>query len=72
MWDVIDTIIVFCWLGFLAWLAWMANRTILDLSGRLSKAERIRAWLLLTGACGVAAGVMVQVLVIQHFATGRP
>jgi hypothetical protein len=72
MWDVIDAIVVFGGLGFLAWFWWMAGRTVLDLSVKRTKEERIRAWFVLLRGGGLALVIIVLVLLIQHFATGQP
>lgn len=72
MWDVIDTILVLAGLGFLAWFWWTAGRTVLELSGRLDKQQRIRAWFVLARGCGLALAVILLVFLIQHLATGTP
>jgi hypothetical protein len=72
MWDAIDTLVVFGILGFLAWFWWTAGRTVLDLSVKRTKEERIRAWFVLLCGSGLALAVILLVLLIQHFATGRP
>jgi hypothetical protein len=72
MWDVIDAIVVFGGLGFLTWFWWTGGRTVLDLSVKRTKEERIRAWFVLLRGAGLAAFIIVLVLLIQHFATGQP
>ena len=72
MWDAIDTVGVFAGLGFLAWFWWTASRTVLDLSVKGTKQERIRAWFVLLRGGGLALAVIVVVLLIRHFSTGRP
>lgn len=72
MWDVIDTIGVFCMLGYLAWMWWMASRTVLDMSGKLTKQERIHAYLLLFRSTAAATLIGALVLLAQHLATGKP
>lgn len=71
MWDFVDTVLVVAGLGVLAWLWWTAGRTILDVSGRMTKTERIRAWFRLFRVPGVAALALVLVYLIQVLATGK-
>jgi hypothetical protein len=71
MWDVIDTALVLVGLCIMAWLWWTAGRTVLDVSGKLTKEERVRAWFLLARVAAVATGLGGLVFLIQHLATGK-